>query len=131
MSGPRNRLAGDAPLSGGPSDDRFAFREIFLVHTSPAGVASLRQAGRYMFTTVLESRLDSQPGPRIADQVRALAEDLRYSARELARLESESAGGGLTVEETALAMKAGSWAREVSELVRALEAAVGGSGGES
>jgi len=78
-----------------------------------------------MFAAVLESRSDSTPAPPVADQTRALAEDLRYSARELARLESE--GGGLTAEERSLSLKAGSWAREVFELARSMDGAAGGA----
>lgn len=110
------------------SENRLAFREIFLVHAPPAGVASLRQAGQYMFTTLLESRPAGEPAPPVADQARALAEDLRYSARELARLESASAGGGLSAEELSLSIKAGSWAREVFELARSIDGAAGSAG---
>lgn len=128
MSEPRNHLADDASPSRGPSSDRLAFREIFLIHTPPAGVESLRQTGRYMFTAVLESRPDGAPAPPVADQTRALAEDLRYSARELARLESASSGGGLSAEELSLSIKAGSWAREVLELARSIDGASGSTG---
>lgn len=109
-------------------DDRLAFREIFLAHSPPRGVVSLRHTGRYMFTAVLQSRPEGAPEPPVADQTRALAEDLRYSARELARLESGAGGGGLSAEERSLSLKAGSWAREVFELARSIEGAVGGAG---
>lgn len=116
------------PSSFGEPDYRFAFREIFLVHAPPAGVASLRPTGRYMFSAVLESRPEGVPEPPIADQTRALAEDLRYSARELARLESSSACGGLSAEELSLSIKAGAWAREVFELARSIDGAAGSAG---
>ncbi|HSL81240.1 MAG TPA: hypothetical protein VLF66_00605 [Thermoanaerobaculia bacterium] len=116
------------PSSFDEPNNRLAFREIFLVHTPPAGVASLRQAGQHMFTTALERRPDGVPEPPVADQTRALAEDLRYSARELARLESGVAGGGLTAEELSLSIKAGSWAREVFELARSIDGAAGSAG---
>ena len=108
--------------------DRLAFREIFLAHAPPAGVESLRRTGRYMFAAVLESRPEGAPEPPVADRTRALADDLRYSARELARLESGAAGGGLTAEERSLSLKAGSWAREVLELARSMDGAAGGAG---
>ena len=116
------------PSSSDEPNDRLAFREIFLAHAPPAGVHGLRQTGRYMFTAVLESRPDSAPAPPVADQTRALAEDLRYSARELARLESEAAGGGMSAEELSLSLKAGSWAREIFELARSMDGAAGGTG---
>ena len=109
-------------------NDRLAFREIFLAHSPPAGVHSLRQTGRYMFTAVLESRPGFAPAPPIADQARALAEDLRYLARELARLEARAAEGGLTPEERSLSLKAGSWVREVFELARSIDGAAGSAG---
>ncbi|HSL83653.1 MAG TPA: hypothetical protein VLF66_12835 [Thermoanaerobaculia bacterium] len=110
------------------SDVRLAFREVFLAHAPPAGVESLRRTGRYMFAAVLESRPEDAPDPPVADRTRALAEDLRYSAREIARLESGAAGGGLTAEERSLSLKAGSWAREVFELARSMDGAAGGAG---
>jgi hypothetical protein len=81
-----------------------------------------------MFTAVLESRPAGAPEPPVAELARALAEDLRYSARELARLESGSAGGRLTAEELSLCRKAGSWAREVFELARSIDGAAGSAG---
>lgn len=105
-----------------------AFREVFLVH-APGGGGTLRHFGRYMYETLVGSAAREAPWPRLHARVRAVAEDLRFSGQVLADLAAEAEAGGLTAEERALAMKASSWAREVSELVRALEGAAGGAGG--
>jgi len=112
------------------SDDHSVFRETFLLHLPPEGAAGLRAVGRAMVEAVLALDFREGPQPGVAARVRALAEDLRVSAQVLAWLESDRVAGGLTPEELALAMKAESWAREVAELVQAMEAATGGPGGE-
>jgi hypothetical protein len=105
-----------------------AFREVFLVHAPGTGTA-LRHLGRYMYETLVGSDIQEAPGPRAHARVLAVAEDLRFSGQVLAGLAQEAEADGLTAEETALAMKASSWAREVSELVRAIEGAAGRTGG--
>lgn len=109
--------------------DRMAFREVFLVHAPPAGSRVLRQFGRYIYDTLMESASEEGALPGVGSQVRALAEDLRFSAQGLARLATVRRSPGLAPEELALAMKAESWAREVLELVRAIEGAAAGGGG--
>lgn len=122
-------------MSGSPmrvtppsSKDRMAFREVFLVHASGGG-ATLRRFGRYMYETLLEGGLQEAPTPSVRAQLRAVAEDLRFSGQVLAGLAAEAKGTGHTTEEKALAIKAESWSREVSELVRAMEGAAGAGGG--
>jgi hypothetical protein len=105
-----------------------AFREVFLVH-APGGGGTLRHFGRYMYETLVGSGAPEAPGPRLHTRVRAVAEDLRFSGQVLADLAAEAEEDRLTAEERALAMKASSWAREVSELVRAIEGAAGRAGG--
>ncbi len=105
-----------------------AFREIFLLHVPAAGAATFRQFGRYMFDTLAEGGPREALEPRVGARVRALAEDLRFSAQALARLGGARAEGGRPPEEAALAKKAESWAREVLDLVRAMEAASAGAG---
>lgn len=107
--------------------ERTAFREIFLVHAS-AGGAPLRRFGRYMYETILQSGLPGAPAPPVHARFLAVAEDLRFSGQVLADLAAEADEDGVTAEESALAMKASSWAREVSELVRAIEGAAGAGG---
>ncbi len=109
--------------------DNTSFREAFLVHAPSAAAKTLREFGRYMYETLLESGFRQTPAAPARAQVRAVAEDLRFSGQVLAGVAAEAEGGGLTSEETPLAMKAGSWAREVTELVRALEGAVGSARG--
>ena len=112
--------------------DRMAFREVFLVNAPRGGAATLRQFGRYMYESLVASGLvdvaqSGAPAP-VPVQVRAVAEDLRFSAQVLSGLGSESGEAELNPEESALATKAESWAREVLELVRAMEGAVAAGG---
>jgi hypothetical protein len=109
--------------------DRTAFREVFLLYAPPAGAGALRQFGRYMYDTLVESAVQEAPEPRVQPTVLALAEDLRFSAQVLAGLGGGRETPGLNAEERALAMKAESWAREVLELVRAIEGAAAATGG--
>lgn len=82
-----------------------------------------------MVEAVLAPSFAGGPGPRVAAQILALAQDLRVSAEALARLEAERTAAGLAPEEAALALKTRSWAREVADLAQAMEAAAGGPGG--
>lgn len=105
-----------------------AFREVFLVQVPSTGAATLRQFGRYIYDTIAESRLQEAREPPVHAELRAVAEDLRFSARGLAHL-GRDRKGSLTAEEAALSKKAESWAREILELVRAIEGASSGTGG--
>jgi hypothetical protein len=110
-------------------EDRLVFRETFLLHLPPAGSAGLRAVGRAMVEAVLALDFRDGPQPGVAARVRALAEDLRVSAQALAWLESGQEAADLSPEESALAMKARSWARDVTEVAQAMEAAAGCPGG--
>lgn len=107
-----------------------AFREVFLLH-APGGGAPLRRFGRYMYETLVESGVQGVVAQSVQARVLAAAEDLRFSGQVLAELSLETKEAGFTPEERALAMKASSWAREVSELVRSIEGAAARPGGSA
>lgn len=123
------------PVASPSWKDRMAFREVFLVDLPTPGAATLRQFGRYMYETLVASDLVQAPDRRlpapVEPLVRAVAEDLRFSAQVLAGLGEVPEEAGLSAEESALARKAESWSREVLELVRAMEGAVAGAEGRS
>lgn len=123
----------DTANPGSPSGwrDRTAFRESFLVCVSPGSAGTLRQFGRYMFDTLVESGLEDLRSPRIRSEVNAVAEDLRFSAQVLLGLRSADDRFELRSEEAALAIKAESWGREILELVRVIESAVAEPGSAS
>lgn len=112
------------PGSGAAWRDRTAFRESFLVRVSAGGSSTLRQFGRYMFDTLVETGLEEPRPPRTRAEVHAVAEDLRFSAQALLGLGTVRDRPELSVEEAALATKAESWGREVLEIVRVIESAV-------
>lgn len=119
------------PTSPTSWEDRLVFREIFLLQVPPLGAEALRELGRVLYDGLLEVGLrEPAEEPWVRSRVRAVAEDLRLSGQVLASLAEAPRQARLTPEEDALAIKAGSWAREISELVEALEAAVGRVGGE-
>ncbi|HSL83427.1 MAG TPA: hypothetical protein VLF66_11670, partial [Thermoanaerobaculia bacterium] len=89
---------------------------------------ALRLFGRYMYETLLDSALRESPPPALSARLRAVAEDLRFSAKVLAALGAARREADLTPEDVSLSLKAGSWAREVLELARAMDGAAGGAG---
>ncbi|HSL83233.1 MAG TPA: hypothetical protein VLF66_10680 [Thermoanaerobaculia bacterium] len=106
-------------------EDAPAFREVFLVHFPPEAADAFRQAGRHLYDAVLEVDLYELDEPWVRARVRALAEDLRFTALVLTTLAGTRLQAGLTAEEMALATKAESWAGEVDRFAASLEAAVG------
>ena len=120
--------AARSPHPPAPPGDRTAFREVYLLHVPPAGTATMRQLGRYMFEALAQEVPEGSAGPPIAARLRAVAEDLRVSAHVLAALGAGRPPAGRTAEEGALVKKAGSWAREALELVRAMEGALAAAG---
>jgi len=68
--------------------------------------------------------MSKPPEPWIHARLRALAEDLCFSARVLSTLADARVQGGLDTEELALAMKAESWAGEVVAVALGIEGAL-------
>ena len=106
-------------------EQRPAFREVFLIHFPPLAADALREAGRYLYDAALEHEIHAPAEPWVRARLRALAEDLRFTAHVLATLADARVEAGLTPKELALAMKAESWAGEVESFAEILEAAVG------
>ncbi len=116
----------DPPAQPG---DRTAFREIFLLQVPPAGAATMRQLGRYMFEALIQEEVTGgSPGPPIGSRLRAVADDLRASAQYLAAIGAARRPADRTPEADALVKKAASWARSTLEIVRAMEGALAAVG---
>lgn len=111
-------------------EDRPAFRELFLLSVPPVVAEALQEFGRHMYDAFLESDLPRRDEPWVRSRVRALARDLRFAAQVLASLGEARVEAGLTPEEMALSVEAESWARELSELVEAIEGSLANSGEE-
>lgn len=131
---PATRAAPRKPSGGSPPpappttwEDRPAFREIFLVHFPQEAAEALRQAGRHLYDAVLDVDLYELDEPWVRARVRALAEDLRFTAQVLASLGAARVEAGLTAEEAALAVKSEAWAAEVDRFADSLVSAVGPS----
>lgn len=107
-----------------------ALREFFLLHTPAFAATALRELGRHMYDSLLEGELPETDEPWVRSRARALARDLRFRAQVLASLGEARVEAGLTPEELALPLKAESWARELSELVRTIEGSLGETGEE-
>ena len=105
-------------------EDTPAFREIFLAHFPPEAAESLRQTGRHLYDAVLEVDLYELDEPWVQARVRALAEDLRFTARVFQTLTRAPAEAGLTDSERQLAERCLSWAAEVTAIVLAIEGAL-------
>ena len=108
-------------------EDRPAFREIFLLHAPPLAAEALRKTGRLFYDALLEAELPEQTEPWVRARVRAVAQDLRFSADVLASLGDSQRATDLAAEELSLAMRVETWAAEVLVLVRAIESALGGA----
>ena len=105
-------------------EERPAFREVFLIHFPPLAADAFREAGRSLYDAVLEHELREPEEPWVRARVRALAEDLHFTAQVLATLGSARIEAGLTAEEMALAIQAETWAAEVAAVCLAIEGAL-------
>jgi len=122
---PRRSLDGPPPKPPALAwEERPAFREVFLIHFPPLAAEAFREAGRYMYDAVLEHELREPEEPWVHARVRALAEDLRFTAQVLATLGDARIAAGLTAEEMSLAIKAESWAGEVAAIALGIEGAL-------
>lgn len=108
-------------------EDHPAFREIFLLHAPPLAAEALRETGRLFYDALLETELPELTEPWVRARVRAIVQDLRFSADVLASLGGSQGTTDLTAEELSLAIRSETWAAEVMTLVRAIESALGGA----
>jgi hypothetical protein len=125
---PEARLPLDGPPPKPPAlswEERPAFREVFLMHFPPLAADALREAGRYLYDAALEHEIHAPAEPWVRAGVRAVAEDLRFSARVLAAIGDTPVYAGLMDEELRLAMKVEAWAAEVERIAEIMQAAVG------
>lgn len=130
MTRPKDGRADLMSAPDSPSwEDTPAFREIFLVHFPPEAAASLRRTGRHLYDAVLEVDLYELDEPWVQARVRALAADLRFTARVFKTLTRAPLEAGLTDSERGLADRSLSWAAEVTAIVLSIEGALDSESG--
>lgn len=78
-----------------------------------------------MYLSLLEPDLsETSRQSLVSDQLRALAADLRFAEGLLGSLRATRQQNGTPAAAKSLCRKAGCWARKVSEVARAIEAAL-------
>lgn len=120
-------LLSDRPSPEPPhSEDWLVFRESFLAYFEPEARATLRAAGDAIYTRVISGDMPREREPWTHARLRALALDLRFAVQLLTELADEPNQTSFAdPEETRLQRECPLWAQAISELVLAVDSAIG------
>lgn len=108
------------------SEDWLVFRESFLAYFEPEARATLRAAGDILYTRIISGDMPRERESWTHTRLRALVRDLQFAAQLLTEIADEPNQSEFNdPDELRLQQECPLWAQAATEIVLAIEAAVG------